>query len=110
METMSMDAFTPYGNTAQAGRSKADVAAAGLYAAKGEEMRAKAVEFETMFVAAMLAPMFETLPTDGPFGGGNAEDSMRSFHTDAMAREITRKGGLGIADAVQRQLIAMQSV
>lgn len=105
-----MDIFTPYADTSVTGRSKADIAAAGLYNAKGDDLRRKAVEFETMFVNAMLAPMFETLPTDGPFGGGSAEDSMRSFHTDAMAREIARKGGLGIADAVQRQLIAMQSV
>lgn len=105
-----MDIFTPYADTSVTSRSKADIAAAGLHGAKGDDLRRKAVEFETMFVAAMLAPMFETLPTDGPFGGGSAEGSMRSFHTDAMAREITRKGGLGIADAVQRQLIAMQSV
>ena len=32
-----------------------------------------AQQFERMFIAEMLGPMFQGLETDGPFGGGNAE-------------------------------------
>jgi Rod binding domain-containing protein len=65
-------------------------------------------EFEAMFVAQMLTPMFEALPTDGMFGGGHTEKIMRSFHIDALARSIVDQRGIGIADAVARELLRTQ--
>lgn len=66
-------------------------------------------EFEATFIAQMLRPMFEGLSTDGPFGGGAGESTWRSFLIDAMAEQVARGGGIGLADHVQRELIAMQS-
>jgi flagellar protein FlgJ len=65
-------------------------------------------EFEEMFIAQMLQPMFDALPTDGMFGGGAGERLFRSFQVNEYAKAITRTGGIGIADSVTRHLITLQ--
>ncbi|MFT4091487.1 MAG: rod-binding protein [Asticcacaulis sp.] len=65
-------------------------------------------EFETMVLSNLLRPMFEGLDTDGMFGGGSGEEMFRSFYIDAVASQIVRSGGVGIADQVQSQLLALQ--
>jgi Rod binding domain-containing protein len=57
----------------------------------------------------MLKPMFEGIDTDGPFGGGEAEGTWRSFMIDAMARQTVRAGGIGLADTVVAEMIRMQT-
>src|SRR5690606_33761363 len=42
-------------------------------------MRETGEAFEASFLAQMLKPIFEGLSTDGPFGGGEAESTWRSF-------------------------------
>lgn len=75
-----------------------------------DEIRRVAEDFEATFLAQMLQPMFAGLPTDGPFGGGNAEATWRGFLVDAMARQVSQGGGIGLADQVQRELLALQTV
>jgi len=65
-------------------------------------------DFETMCLSQMLAPMFEGLSTDGPFGGGQGEAAMRSFYLDAMAREMAKGGGVGISNMMQKELLKLQ--
>jgi Rod binding domain-containing protein len=76
----------------------------------GEDVRRVAEDFEATFLARMLQPMFEGLSTDGPFGGGNAEATWRGFLVDAMARQVSQSGGIGLADHVQRELLSLQTV
>ena len=64
--------------------------------------------FEATFLSQMLQPMFAGLSTEAPFGGGAGEQTWRSFMVDAMARRVASGGGIGLADHVQRELIAMQ--
>jgi Rod binding domain-containing protein len=52
--------------------------------------------------------MFETLSTDAPFGGGEAEETWRSLLAEQYAGSIARSGGIGIADSVFQQLLALQ--
>jgi peptidoglycan hydrolase FlgJ len=66
------------------------------------------VEFEEMFLAQMLQPIFDALPTDGMFGGGTGERMFRSFQVNEYAKAITKTGGIGIADSVARHIITMQ--
>ena len=66
------------------------------------------LDFETMCLSQLLAPMFEGLPTDGPFGGGEGEEAMRSFYVGAMAGEMAKRGGVGISNMMQTQLLKMQ--
>jgi len=84
--------------------------ALSLQAAQLQNKGAKqtGTEFETMVLSNLLRPMFEGLETDGMFGGGNGEEMFRSFYIDAVAQQVVRSGGLGIADQVQKQLLALQ--
>ncbi len=65
-------------------------------------------DFESMCLSQMLAPMFEGLSTDGPFGGGEGEQAMRSFYLDAMAKEMAKRGGVGISNMMQKELLKLQ--
>jgi len=69
-----------------------------------------AEEFEAAFLASMLKPIFDQLPTDGMFGGGQGEGAFRSFMVDAMSKQMARHGGIGLADDVQRQMLKMQGL
>jgi len=70
--------------------------------------REAAIEFEAVFLAQMLAPMFDTLSSDGMFGGGPGEDIYRSLMVEEYGRAIARAGGIGITDTVQREMLKIQ--
>ena len=76
--------------------------------ADAARLRQVAEDFEATFLSQMLQPMFAGLSTEAPFGGGAGEQTWRSFMVDAMARRVASGGGIGLADHVQRELIAMQ--
>ena len=68
-----------------------------------------AKEFEAMALGQFLGPMFETVkPSEGPFGGGEGEESWRPMLTQELAKHIAASGGLGIAVPVYRQMLQMQ--
>ena len=71
-------------------------------------MKKTAQDFEAGFLSMMLKPMFEGLKTDGPFGGGEAEGTWRSFMIEAMAKQTVKAGGIGLADQVVTQMLKMQ--
>jgi peptidoglycan hydrolase FlgJ len=77
-------------------------------ATTAEQARQTGIEFEQMFLAQMLTPIFDALPTDGMFGGGQGERMFRSFQIDEYAKAIVRTGGIGIADSVARHLMTLQ--
>ena len=87
--------------TAQAG-ARADGSAGQ------EAVKRVAQEFEALFLAEMLAPVFESTDTDGLFGGGEGEKIFRSMMVQEYGRAIAKSGGVGIADAVQREILRMQ--
>lgn len=71
-------------------------------------MRETAEAFEASFLSQMLKPMFESLSTEAPFGGGEAEGTWRGFLVEAMARQTVKAGGIGLADQVVAQMLKMQ--
>ncbi len=75
-----------------------------------EETRKVAEEFESFFVAQMFEYMFAGISTDGPFGGGHGEKIFRSLLIQEYGKVIGGQGGLGIADAVERELLQLQEV
>ena len=75
-----------------------------------DQVRRAAEEFEAVFLSQMLAPMFEGLETDELFGGGPGEDIYRSILVEEYGKAIARSGGVGIADAVQREILRLQEV
>ncbi len=76
--------------------------------AAAEELRRAAQEFEAVFLSEMLAPMFEGLDTEGLGGGGMGEQIFRPMLVERYADAISRAGGVGIADAILRELMALQ--
>ncbi|MEQ8664760.1 MAG: rod-binding protein [Rhodospirillales bacterium] len=87
-------------------------------AAKAPEMPAKdasygqmkkvAEDFEAFFLAQALAPMFNDIEPEAPFGGGPGEDIWRSMQVQEYGKAIAKQGGVGIADHVLEQMIRLQ--
>jgi Rod binding domain-containing protein len=69
---------------------------------------ATATDFEAFFLAQFLDGMFAGISTDGPFGGGQAEEVYRSLLTQELGRSLAKAGGFGIADVVRREIIRLQ--
>jgi Rod binding domain-containing protein len=75
-----------------------------------DRIRKTAKEFESQLIGQMLQPMFEGLATDGEFDGGQAEGTYRSFMTDAFGKQMARSGGIGVAPAIEREMLKMQGL
>lgn len=75
-----------------------------------DQLRQSAEAFEAVFISQMMAPMFEGLNSDGLFGGGHSEDVFRSFLVDEIGKQVARQGGIGIADQVHQELLALQEM
>ena len=73
-----------------------------------EGARKVAEEFEAFFLGQMLKPMFEGIEVKKPFGGGPAEDLWRNMQVEEYGKSLARAGGIGIADAVFKEIIRMQ--
>lgn len=68
-----------------------------------------AQDFEQSFVSVMLGSMFQGVGSKDPaFGGGEGEEAFRSFFNDALAKGVVKHGGVGVSQAVERQLLKMQ--
>ena len=78
--------------------------------AKRGQIKDSSQKFEASFLSSMLQEMFEGVDTSAPFGGGQGEAMFRSFLTDAMAKQMAKGGGLGIAAQVQREMLKMQGL
>jgi flagellar protein FlgJ len=87
-------------------------AATGLDAAQQARADARlkdgAQQFEAMMLGQILKPLqFGTAPGENEEeSGGGANDTIRSFGTEAMAKAIASRGGFGIANLVLRQVTA----
>ncbi len=85
--------------------------AAGAKAAESRKAARQAAEdFEALFLAQMLQPMFKGLEADALFGGGPGEDVYKSMLVQEYGKAISRAGGVGIADAVQAEILKLQEV
>lgn len=72
--------------------------------------REKAEEFETVFLSTMFDQMFQGISTEAPFGGGQAEETYRSFLNNEYASSIASAGGIGIADQIYTEILKMQEI
>mgnify|MGYP003361934272 FL=1 len=97
--TSSLATATQQSATAQSDRDSA----------LAEQARKAAKDFEGVAITEFLQPMFDTVDTaNGPFGGGAAETQFRSLQIQEMGKQIANNGGIGLADSVYRQILAMQ--
>lgn len=72
--------------------------------------RDAAQSFEAMFIAQMLEHMSQGVGTNSLFGGGSSETIYKGMLNEQYAQEISNKGGVGIADAVYREILKLQEV
>lgn len=94
---------------AATGAAKAVVASAEDLA-KRAKIKQTAENFESSFMSVMMQQMFEGVKTSEPFGGGNGEEMFKSILTDAMSKQVTKSGGIGLASSIQREMLKMQGL
>jgi peptidoglycan hydrolase FlgJ len=68
-----------------------------------------AEDFEAVLVSQLTKHMFDTRGVgDSSFKGGFAEDTWQSMLSEQMGKEIVKRGGVGLADSVYREMLRMQ--
>lgn len=73
------------------------------------QLRQQAEELEGVFLNTLMKQMFSSIKTDeSTMGGGFAEDTWRGMQAEQMAMTLTRSGGIGLAEALLPDLLAMQ--
>jgi len=80
---------------------------------KNKDMEAAqkvAKDYETVFLNEMMQHMFAGIKTDSTFGGGHGEDTFRSMLINEYAKSLSSAGGLGISNALQREIIKLQGL
>lgn len=74
-----------------------------------EKIAYAAKDFESAFLSIMLGQMFQGVG-GGEFSGGQGETMFQSFLMDAFSKQMTRSGGVGLADSVQREMLKLQGL
>ncbi|MDD3029639.1 MAG: rod-binding protein [Alphaproteobacteria bacterium] len=104
-----MDGVLPLSSTFDAALSSANVfSAMTSRPATRASVDAAAREFEAMFASQLVKPMFDTVPVDDRFGGGQGEEVMRALLVQEYGRAIARTGTLGIASQVKEVMLKAQ--
>ena len=67
-----------------------------------DQIRATAEEFEAVFLALMGES------TQSAFGGGPGEAAFKSMLNEEYAKVMAKAGGVGLADALAREMLALQ--
>ena len=66
-----------------------------------------AQQFESVFVTMMMKEMRNTLPKDGLFSS-NEMESYQEMFDQQLSLDLSRNGGLGLADLISRQMAMAQ--
>ena len=74
-----------------------------------KKTRAKAQEFEAMFLNSMFSQMTTGIRGEGPFGDTTGTGIWRSMLTDEYSKSFAKAGGVGISNDVFRTLIMQQA-
>jgi hypothetical protein len=106
---------SPYTGEGDRAKGAVEGAAAGsappaIDPKKLKKIHETAQGFESSFLAIMLQQMFTATDVAAPFGGGQGEQMFKSFLTEAMAKQMTKAGGVGIADTVSREMLKLQGL
>ena len=72
-----------------------------------EQIRATAEDFEAVFLAQMVEQMMGE-STETSFGGGPGEAAFKSMLNEEYAKVMAKAGGIGLADALAREMLALQ--
>ena len=95
----------PLINADRAGAS----ASSTLTANQTARVREQAEEFEGVFLNTLTKQLFSSIKTDkDAMGGGFGEETWRSMQAEQLAGTMAQNGGLGIAEQLLPDLLAMQ--
>jgi peptidoglycan hydrolase FlgJ len=73
------------------------------------KVRQQAEEFEGVFLNTLTKELFSSIKTDeSVMGGGFGEETWRSMQSEQLAASMAQNGGLGIAEQLLPDLLAMQ--
>lgn len=107
-----LDAQTHYASLVQTqtAQTRLPLAASGTVR-NHADVEKVAGDFESFFLAQMFQHMTSGLRVDSTFGGGHAEEMLRSLLTDAYGKLAVKAGrGVGLADSLVREMIKLQEV
>jgi Rod binding domain-containing protein len=80
-----------------------------LTTAQIAQVRTQAEAFEGIFLNTLTKQMFSSVKTDeSAMGGGFGEETWRSMQAEQLATTMAQNGGLGIADQLMPDLLALQ--
>jgi peptidoglycan hydrolase FlgJ len=82
---------------------------AGADTPRADALRHAAQEFEAIFLAQVLGTMTQGLGGDDLLGDGQGE-LFRDMLNEEVAKLISRSGGIGVADALLREMLKAQEV
>ncbi|MDN5331277.1 MAG: peptidoglycan hydrolase FlgJ [Tepidanaerobacteraceae bacterium] len=68
------------------------------------ELKKACQQFEAVFLKYLLKEMRKTIPKGGLFSDNLSFNIFQSFCDDALAEELSRNNGIGIAEELYRQL------
>lgn len=101
---LAMDQNPMQTRAQEADSAKAPVSQDG--SAKDPALWEVSLKFETMLMQQMMKAMRKTVPTDGMFSSGFANDMYSSMYDQAIVEAGSKNGGLGIAENIYRQMNA----
>lgn len=78
--------------------------------ANAQKMHAVAKDFESVVLATMLAPMFNGETTQNTLSGSHAESTYKGLLVEEYAKEISRNGGIGVAEQIYRDMMSSQEM
>lgn len=73
-----------------------------------EQIDKVAQDFESMFIGQMMEPMFGESTGEDAFGDSETKDIYRGLMMDEYGKQVSRAGGIGIADYVRQELLKLQ--
>lgn len=83
--------------------------ASTLTPAQYARVKQQAEEFEGVFLNTLTKELFSSLKSDqSVMGGGFGEETWRSMQSEMLAASMAQNGGLGIAEQLLPELLAMQ--
>ena len=85
-----------------------NLAARAAHKMTSAEIKKVAADFESMFVAQMLRPMFKDISSGGYFGGGHAEKIYHSLLTDEYGKIFAKRNAFGLSAMVENALLKLQ--
>lgn len=107
-----LDSQTHYASLIQNQPStQAQAAATNVSSKNRKQIEKTAEDFESFFLAQMFQHMNSGVKADNVFGGGQAEEMLKSLLTDEYGKLASKAGrGIGQADTLVREMIKLQEV